>query len=216
MVPYQGQLISAVQIIHLEVVTARSSLVGWPCGWTQCMASNPVTMATRYIYIYYVILSTWFARVSHVVDALWGHRYLHSCAHSEWPTHILHQISVQTQWHWGPLDGYEHQIKISNLWKVWIFLFIQCIFILPNVLFGKRLGGRFIMVGTFGNSASTFLTDSSFSKGSVNWLRTGNWMRGCDSPWWLFKSHLWLPDLGFPVTLIKQYSSGVPNYYILY
>lgn len=94
------------------------------------------------------------------------------------------------------------------------YFFFSCIFILANALFGKRLGGRFIMVGTFGNSASTFLTDSAFNKGSVNWLRTGNWMRGCDSPWWLFKSHLWLPDLGFPVTLIKQYSSGVPNYYL--
>lgn len=149
------------------------------------------------------------------MDAPGGHTYLHSCAHSEWSTHtLLHRFHWNTVsfevlwWVWVTSES------ISNLWIVWIFLFLQCIVILANGLFGKRLGGRFIMVDTFGNSANTFLRDPGFNKGFVNWLRTGNWLRGSDSPQWLFKSDFWLPDLEFPVTLIKQYSGGLPNYYI--
>ena len=72
-------------------------------------------------------------------------------------------IDFFTRLHWDGMAfwdyGYEHWFKASNFWKVWVFIFLQCI-VMP-ISFLEKAWRRFIKVNVFGNSAFFF-----FSKGS--------------------------------------------------
>lgn len=95
------------------------------------------------------------------------------------------------------------------VWKVWVFPLPQSTISLINgyrSLWG-RPGGR-LTVYAWDSGAAFFLKGNWTplqikGSGPVDWLRFGNWVRGCDSQMHQLKSTFVLPDLVFSCYIHK-------------
>lgn len=81
----------------------------------------------------------------------------------------------------------------TSLQKVWLFSFSQCIFTMAYVhrSLWDRLEERLILY-IFDSVLESFPKETlpplhSRGSESVNWLKSGNWLRCCESLFWLFK-----------------------------
>lgn len=124
---------------------------------------------------------------------------------------------IEAQWQFEPLV-ISINSKTSNVWKIWVFHFPQCILILVNKLLEKKAWRKIYVVGTSGKSSLKVPSLPAFNKGSANWLGTG---KLCDAGTLqgdylsqLLATRLRVFWVFFSLILIKQYSSGLPKYFI--
>ena len=116
-------------------------------------------------------------------------------------------IDFFTRLHWYGVAFwdyvYEHWFTASNFWKVWVFIFLQCI-VMP-ISFLEKAWRRFIKVNVFGNSAFFFFSKGSSLQLKDLWIdieqETG-WEAGmlhCD-----YSSHIF----GYRIFFFLLYQSG--------